>query len=196
MKFPSNLNYSFANVPECDIPRSSFLRKHTYKTTFDSGYLIPFYVDEALPGDTFNFHATLFARLATPLTPIMDNLYLDTFYFAVPLRIIWSNFKKFMGEKIHPSDSTSYLCPVVTAPAGGFQVGSLYDYMGLPVQVAGIQPTNFWARAYNLIYNEWFRDQNLQNSVTVDYGDGPDDPSNYILRRRGKRHDYFTSCLP
>ena len=194
---PSNLNYSFANVPECEIPRSSFLRKHTYKTTFDSGYLVPFYFDEVLPGDTFNFKATLFARLATPLTPIMDNLYLDTFYFYVPLRIIWSNFKKFMGEKTNPSDSTSYLCPVVTAPAsGGFTVGSLYDYFGLPTGVGGITPTNFLGRAYNLIYNEWFRDQNLQNSATVDLGDGPDDPSLYILRRRGKRHDYFTSCLP
>lgn len=195
--FPSNLNYSFANVPECEIPRSSFLRKQTYKTTFDSGYLVPFYFDEVLPGDTFNFKATLFARLATPLTPIMDNLYLDTFYFYVPLRIIWSNFKKFMGEKTNPSDSTSYLCPVVTAPAsGGFAVGSLYDYLGLPTGVGGITPTNFFGRAYNLIYNEWFRDQNLQNSATVDYGDGPDDPTLYILRRRGKRHDYFTSCLP
>ena len=117
MRPPSVMNHQYGLVPRADIPRSSFNRSHGYKTTFDSGYLIPFYCDEALPGDTFSLKASLFARLATPIVPIMDNMFMETFFFAVPLRLIWSNFKKFFGEQRNPSDSTDYLVPIATTPA-------------------------------------------------------------------------------
>lgn len=188
--------HQFSQIPRADIPRSSFNRSHGYKTTFDSGFLVPFYVDEGLPGDTFNCRATIFARLATPIVPFMDNLYLDTFYFAVPLRLLWHNWERFNGAQDNPDDSTDYLVPTVTSPTGGWSVGSLSDYFGLPTGVAGLEVNSLWHRAYNLIWNEWFRDENLQDSVDVPKGDGPDDNSKFTLLRRGKRHDYFTSCLP
>jgi len=193
--------HQFAMVPKAEIPRSQFNRQFTHKTTFDANYLIPVYVDEVLPGDTFNLRSTMFARMATPLYPIMDNLHLDSFFFFVPLRLLWNNFPKFMGEQDNPGDSTSYSIPVADSPAGGYAIGSLQDYMGLPTvgQVGGsdtVEHSQLWLRAYNLIWNQWFRDQNLQDSVVVDKDDGPDDPADYVLLKRGKRHDYFTSCLP
>ena len=196
MKMQSVMKHQFSQVPKAEIPRSSFDRSHGYKTTFDAGYLIPFFVDEALPGDTFNCRVTTFARMSTPLHPIMDNLYCDVHFFAVPLRLIWTNFPKFFGEQTNPGDSTSYLVPTIAAPVGGWTVGTLYDYMGVPTQVPSITHDNLHGRAYNLIWNQWYRDQNLQNSIVVDMGDGPDSNANYVLKRRGKRHDYFTSCLP
>ncbi|QCQ84835.1 major capsid protein [Blackfly microvirus SF02] len=188
--------HQFSQVPKADIPRSSFDRSHGHKTTFNAGYLVPVFVDEALPGDTFNLSMTVFARLATPLHPIMDNLFLDAFFFAVPLRLVWTNFPKFFGEQDNPTDSTSYLVPTITSPAGGYLNGSLSDYFGLPTQIAGVVHSALWHRAYNLIWNQWFRDQNLQTSVPKNMGDGPDNPADYVLLRRGKRHDYFTSALP
>jgi len=193
--------HQFTMVPKADIPRSSFDCQSTHKTTFDSGYLVPVYVDEVLPGDTFNLKMTAFARLATPLFPIMDNMTLDSFFFFVPNRLIWSNWQKFMGQQQNPGDSISYVVPHTTSPVGGYAIGSLQDYMGLPTvgQVAADKSVNhcsFWPRAYNLIWNEWFRDENLQDSEVVDTGDGPDSPANYVLLRRGKRKDYFTSALP
>lgn len=200
---PTVMKHDFSMVPKAEIPRSSFDRSHGYKTTFSSGYLVPFFVDEALPGDTFNVKATTFARMATPIVPIMDNLYCDTFFFAVPLRILWDNFKKFMGEQNNPGDSTSYLIPQVDPGAGGWADFSLADYFGIPTYVTasgGGANTNkhsaMWHRAYNKIWNAWFRDENLQNSVAENQGDGPDSASDYVLLKRGKRHDYFTSCLP
>jgi len=200
MKLQSPSSHQFSAVPKAEVQRSVFDRTHAYKTTFDAGYLIPFYVDEALPGDTFNFQGTLFARLATPIVPVMDNMYMDTFYFAVPQRLVWNNFQKFMGE-IEPADysgdETEYLVPRMESPAQtGWTVGSLADYFGLPVGVAGLSVNSLFFRAYNLIYNEWFRDQNLIDSVVVDRDDGPDSSSDYVVLRRAKRHDYFTSCLP
>jgi len=194
--------HQFAMIPRADIPRSRFDSQKAYKTTFDSGYLVPVYCDEVLPGDTFNLKMTAFARLATPLFPIMDNMYLDTFFFFVPNRLIWENWQKFMGERTpDPDSSIDYVVPITTSPAGGYAVGSLQDYMGLPTvgQIGGaatVEHCSFWPRAYNLIWNEWFRDENLQDGAVVDLGDGPDDPADYVLRRRGKRHDYFTSALP
>lgn len=196
MRVPSPSQHSFAQVPKAEIPRSSFDRSHGHKTTFDAGFLVPVFVDEALPGDTFNVSMTGFGRLATPLHPYMDNVYLNTFFFAVPLRLIWSNFERFMGEQDNPGASTDFLVPQMTSPGGGYAVGSIHDHLGLPVQQANIAHSALWHRAYNLIWNEWFRDQNLQNSVTVPLGDGPDTPGTYTLLRRGKRHDYFTSALP
>ncbi len=193
--------HRFAMIPQAEIPRASFDRQFAHKTTFDAGYLVPVYVDEVLPGDTFNLKMTAFARMATPIFPIMDNMYMDSFFFFVPNRLIWNNWQKFMGEQINPGDSISYVVPQQVSPAGGYAVGSLQDYMGLPTvgQVGAgntVSHCAFFTRAYNLIWNEWFRDENLQNSAVVDKGDGPDTVSNYTLKRRGKRHDYFTSALP
>ena len=198
-----NAQQHFSNVPSADIQRSRFDRSHAVKTTFDAGRLIPIFLDEVLPGDTFDLDSTCFTRLATPLRPIMDNLYMDLHFFFVPNRLVWDNWQKFMGEQIDPGDSTDYLVPQQVSPAAGYAIGSLQDYMGLPTvgQVTAGQTVShcaFWPRAYNLIWNEWFRDENLQDSAVVDRGDGPDASAstNYVLRRRGKRHDYFTSALP
>ena len=194
--------HQFAMIPRADIPRSKFDSQKSYKTTFDSGYLIPVYVDEVLPGDTINLQMTAFARLATPLFPIMDNMHLDSFFFFVPNRLVWENWQKFMGERYpDPDSSIDYAVPEMTSPAGGYAVNSLQDYMGLPTAGQVVAPNTvthcaFWTRAYNLIWNEWFRDQNLQDSAVVDIDDGPDSPADYVLLRRGKRHDYFTSALP
>ena len=192
----STMVHQFSQVPRADIPRSSFNRSHGYKTTLDAGYLVPVYVDEALPGDTFNMSMNIFGRLATPLHPFMDNMFMDVFFFAIPLRLIWNNFQKFMGEQDNPGDSTSFLVPQMVAPAGGYAEQSLSDYFGIPTKVAGFTHSSLFHRAYYLTWNQWFRDQNLQNSLTVDKGDGPDLPANYVLQKRGKRHDYFTSALP
>jgi len=194
-------SHSFAMVPKAEIPRSSFDTQYAHKTTFDGGYLVPIYCDEVLPGDMHNVKATMFARLATPLFPVMDNLHLDTFFFFVPNRLVWNNWVKFMGEQANPGDSISYVVPQITSTAGGYAVGSVFDHFGLPTagQITGSNTVTHNAlplRAYNLIYNEWFRDENLQNSVTVHKGDGPDTPSDYALVRRGKRKDYFTGALP
>ena len=190
----SSNQHLFSQIPRADIQRSSFNRSHGYKTTLDSGYLVPFFVDEVLPGDTFNLKATLFGRLATPVVPFMDNMYLETFFFFVPNRLVWDNWQKFNGEQKNPGDSTDFLIP--TLEAGKHEVGSIADYFGIPTGVNLDKINALPFRAYNLIYNEWFRDENLQDSLEVPTGDGPDPINKYNLVRRGKRHDYFTSCLP
>lgn len=192
----SVMKHSFSEVPKADIPRSTFQRDHGYKTTFDSGYIVPVFVDEALPGDTMNLSMTAFARLSTPLHPFMDNMFVDSFFFSVPMRLVWDNWQRFNGEQTDPGDSTDFLVPQMVAPVGGYANGSLSDYFGIPTQVAGLSHSSLWHRAYNLIWNEWFRDQNLQDSVVVDRDDGPDTVTDYKLLKRGKRHDYFTSALP
>lgn len=192
----SVMTHQFSRVPSASIPRSSFDRSHGHKTTFDAGWLIPIYVDEALPGDTFSCQLSAFARLATPIFPIMDNLVMDTHFFSVPVRLVWDNWQKFNGERRNPSDSIDYLVPQITVPAGGYGVNTLHDYMGLPTGVAGYSHSALWHRAYNLIFNEWYRDENMQESRPVRTDDGPDDPNDYLAMRRGKRHDYFTSALP
>lgn len=188
----------FARVPKANIPRSVFNRDHAHKTTFDGGQLIPIYVDEALPGDTFTLRMQAFARLATPLKPIMDNLHLETFFFSVPNRLLWDNWKRFNGEQTDPDDSTDYTIPQAVAASGvGHITGSLGDHMGIPVGIPDFTCSALPFRAFNLIFNEWFRDQNLQDSVPVPKDDGPDlVNTNYGIYRRGKRHDYFTSALP
>lgn len=189
------MQHLFSQVPKTDIPRSKFNRSHGLKTTFDAGYLVPILVDEVLPGDTFNLKATLFARVATLISPIMDNMYLDTFFFFVPERLVFENFQRMCGEQDNPEDSTDFIFPTITAPEGGFTVGSLADYFGLPTGVPNLEVRAEPFRAYNLIYNEWFRDENLQDSVPFTKADD-DKETNYKLLRRGKRHDYFTSALP
>jgi len=193
--------HKFSMVPRADIPRSVFNIQHTHKTTFDAGYLIPIYVDEVLPGDSFNLRMTAFARMSTPLFPIMDNLHLDTFFFFVPNRLVWDNWQKFMGEQANPGDSTSYMVPQVLSDVDGFPELSIYDYFGLPTkgQVAvgkTITASALPFRAYRLIWNEWFRDENLQPSLFTKTDDGPDTANLHYLVSRGKRHDYFTSALP
>lgn len=186
----------FSEIPRADIQRSSFDRSHGYKTTFDAGYLIPAFVDEVLPADTFILNTTAFSRLLSPLTvPVMDSMYFETFFFFVPSRLLWDNWQKFNGEQENPGDSTDYLIPTLPDNTK-FEVGSIGDYFGIPtgVNLSKINALPF--RAYNLIWNEWFRDENLQDSVNVEKGDGPDDIADYKLLRRGKRHDYFTSALP
>ena len=191
---PTTLSKDFSRSPKANIQRSVFNRDHGLKTTINGGYLYPIFYDEALPGDTFTMDANGFGRLATPINPFMDNLYVQTFFFSVPFRIIWTNWEKFMGEQINPGDSIDYSTPQIQGVTVAEE--TLFDYFGLPCGVANINFNNFAGRAYNTIWNEWFRDENLQNSLTVDLGDGPDTQSNYVLQKRGKKHDYFTSALP
>lgn len=197
MKSTVSPQEQFARIQGPELQRSTFDRSHGYKTTFDAGQLIPFFVDEALPGDTLNMRANIFGRLATPLKPVMDNMFIDIHFFSVPERLVWDNWKKFNGEQKNPADTTNFIMPTMTSPAiTGYAENSLADYMGLPTKVAGLEHRSDFMRAYNLIYNEWYRDENLQNSVVVDTDDGPDSPSDYVILPRGKRKDYFTSALP
>jgi len=192
----SVMSHKFSEVPQISVPRSKFNRSHGLKTTFDAGWLVPCYIDEALPGDTFNLNLTGFARLATPIYPIMDNMKMETFFFAVPHRLIWENWQKFCGEQTDPGDSIDYTIPIIN-DLNNANNETIYDYMGLPTKVAAVYEFSALPfRAYNLIWNEWFRDENLQDSVTVNKDDGPDTYADYEILRRGKRHDYFTSCLP
>ena len=195
----------FSQVPNVSIGRSKFNRSHVLKTTFDEGKLIPIFVDEVLPGDSFKLKVTTFTRMATPIFPVMDNLYLDTFFFFVPMRLIWDNFQKFMGEQENPGDSTDFLIPTYHANNTiAVDVGTLGDYFGLPT-VANVPFNILPFRAYWLIWNEWFRDENLQNSAPLFKGDAgkvweSDTAVNgfgpFDCAPRGKRYDYFTSCLP
>jgi hypothetical protein len=215
----SVMKHSFSQNPTIDCPRSKFDRSHGYKTTFDANWLIPFYWDAVLPGDTFNMRTQIFARMSTPLYPLLDNMSIDTHYFFVPNRIIWDNWRKFCGEQVDPGDSIDYVIPVIegtlasdadsvlTTNAGRKQ--ALMNYLGVP---DGLVPDNEIAnadgisalpfRAYMRIYSEWFRDQNLIDTPdpSMITNDGPDDMDTngegHILMRRGKRYDYFTSCLP
>lgn len=187
----------FSSIPSSTIQRSVFDRSHDYKTTLDAGFLIPFFVDEVLPGDTFKLRVNSFVRMNTLIAPFMDNVFMDTFFFFVPTRLVWDNWQKFCGEQKNPGDSTDFLIPILQQP-GTVQNGSIFDYMGIPTNVnLGNTPINSLPfRSYNLIYNEWFRDENLIDSIPVPTGDGPDPVSTFTLKRRGKRHDYFTSALP
>lgn len=188
--------HSFAKIPDVNIPRSQFDRSHTVKDTINFDYLTPIYVDEVIPGDTHNVTLNCFARLATQLVPIMDNLYIDFFFFFVPNRLVWENWEKFNGAQTNPGDTTDYTVPIMT-PGTAFSVGSIYDKFGLPTGVANIPVENTLPlRAYYKIWNDWFRDENLQNSLTVPTDNGPDVQGDFTLQKRGKRHDYFTSCLP
>lgn len=198
----------FSQVPNVTIGRSKFNRSHVLKTTFDEGKLIPIFVDEVLPGDSFKLKVTTFTRMATPIFPVMDNLYLETFFFFVPMRLVWDNFQKFMGEQENPGDSTDFLIPSLSADSTPFHIGTIGDYFGIP-SVSNLSVNALPWRAYWLIWNEWFRDENLQDSVPIYKGDsgkvwdlaGNNNPSVngfyfYQCAPRGKRYDYFTSCLP
>lgn len=193
--------HQFSMIPRAEIPRSGFRIQKAVKTAFDAGYLVPVLCEEILPGDTLNLQATFFARLATPIFPFMDNLHLDCFFFYVPNRLCWTNWVRMMGEQDNPDDTIDYIVPIIESPAGGHAVGSVYDHFGIP-GVGQIDPaetithSSLPLRMYNRIWNEWFRDENLQDSVPMHTGDTTDPATDYVLLRRGKRHDYFTSCLP
>lgn len=190
----------FSQVPSAEIQRSKFDRSHAYKTTFDAGFLVPVFVDEVLPGDTFSMSSTAFARLATPLKPFMDNVYLDTHFFFVPYRLVWDNWQKFCGERIDPDDDPNdYTVPTTPIDLDALLPTELAAYFGLPLRPGVNVEANVSAlpfRAYCLIWNEWYRDQNLQDSIVISRGDGPDDWNEFLPLQRGKRHDYFTSALP
>lgn len=212
--------HRFSDAPAMYMKRTKFDRSHVYKTTFDSGKLIPVFVDEVLPGDTTRMSVNYFARLATPIKPIMDNIYLDWFFFFVPNRLVWEHWQNFCFEQEDPDDSTDYVIPTVTAAGNSDNayIGSLWDYFGLPVNtsgnLSGISALPF--RGVYLIWNEWFRDENLQKSVKIQKGDtnevlnsarASEQPSwvftsgtnivpGLACPPRGKRHDYFTSALP
>lgn len=189
--------HSFAQIPSVNMARSSFDRSFTVKDTFDFDYLVPVFVDEIIPGDTCNLNVNTFIRLATQQVPIMDNMYVDFFFFFVPNRLVWTNWEKFCGAQEDPGDSTDFQIPTLTTTAvTGEAVGSLSDKFGIPTGVPGLEVNALPFRCYSLIWDCWFRDQNLQNSLTVSTDDGPDLPSEYALLKRGKRHDYFTSALP
>lgn len=186
----------FASIENPKIQRSKFDRSSSWKGDFNAGKLIPFFVDEALPGDTFSGNVNIFGRLNTPLKPIMDNIYVDIHFFSVPNRLVWDNWKRFMGERPDPDSSTDFLIPELDFLAAPIPAYSNPDYMGLPTNInglAGISALPF--RALKLIWNEWYRDQNIQNSLIIDTGDGPDLlADNLLLYPRGKRKDYFTSA--
>ena len=191
---PSTITKDFSRAPKANINRSIFNRSHGLKTTIDANYLYPIYFDNVMPGDTFQMNAHGFGRLATPIHPFIDNLKIQTYFFFVPYRLLWTNWQRFMGERDpNPDSSIDYLVPQIQSHT--VASGDLYDYFNVPVGVS-LDFNNWAGRAYNLIWNEWFRDENLQDSVTVDKDDGPDTASDYVLLKKGKTHDYFTSALP
>lgn len=207
MNVPNQKNRSvdthdFSMNPRSDVPRSMFPLSHGVKTAFNFSDLVPVLVEEVLPGDTWKCSIAVSARTAVPIVPLQDNWHLEFFSFFCPMRLVWPNARKFWGEQDNPGDSTSYTVPVCTSPNGGYAIGSLQDYMGLPTvgQVTAglnVQHNNLPCRCYNTIYDQWFRDENLQAAASsAVYNDGPDNPAGYVLLQRGKRFDYFTQALP
>jgi hypothetical protein len=194
----SDSGYRSSTVPDVKHARSVFNRSHSHKMTMNAGYLVPFLVDEVLPGDTHSLTPTFAGRLIAPLEkPIMDNLYIEWFAFFVPMRLVWDNAEKFFGERDNPDDSIDYMIPTVQIPQGGVLPNTLHDYFGLPLNPDNPITVNALPyRAHNLIYKDWFRDQNVIDSPTISTNDGPDIANNYSLFKRRKRRDYFTACLP
>lgn len=189
--------HQFSQTKTADIPRSSFDLSHGVKTTIEGGILYPILSLECLPGDTINCRASIFGRLATPIKPILDNIFLETFFFFVPYRQVWTNWVKFMGEQTNPGDSIDFSIPVISG-GSGIAENSIYDYFGIPL---GLVPStvpfsSLPFRCYAAIYDFWFRDENLIPSLNVPVGDGPDNVSVFSLQRRRKRRDYITSGLP
>ena len=187
--------HRFSQVPKANIQRSKFKRPSTHKLTMWVNDLVPVFLDEALPGDTFNMRMSTFCRTQPLKVPILDNLYMDIHFFAVPNRLLWNNWQRFMGEQDDPADSTDFNIPVVDL-SGGSSYHSIYDYMGIPpINTNNVNALPF--RAYNRIYNDWYRDENLCDEATRrEANDGPDGSGNYVIKHRNKRHDYFTSALP
>jgi hypothetical protein len=193
----SNNTMDFRKSPSVNVQRSRINLDETYTTTFDCDKIYPCYRKLLYPGDQFKIDTTAVLKLLSPLgKPVMDNLHLDFHWFAVPLRLLWDNWPAFMGDK-EPSDDTEYSIPQLTTPgASSYPVGSLWDYFGLPTDVTHLTVSALPFRAYNLIYNDWYRDQNLQDKIPCPTDDGPDSYTYYEPRTRNKFHDYFTGALP
>ena len=205
-----NTNSHFAlNPTRIDMSRSTFDRNSSVKTSFNVGDIVPFYVDEVLPGDTFDIDTSKVIRMPSLLTPIMDNLYLDTYYFFVPNRIVWQHWKELMGENNESAwiPTTEYEVPQITAPSGGWSIGTIADYMGVPTGVSGLSVNALPFRAYALICNEWFRDENLCDPLNIPLTDATvagvntgtfvtDVAKGGLPYKAAKYRDYFTSCLP
>jgi len=190
--------HSFSVVqPTVARERSTFDRPSRTITAIDGAFLYPILIDEVLPGDTFQLRANLMGWLATPLKPFLDNLIVSTFFFFVPNRLVWENWQKFQGEKINPGDVTTYTIPQMNI-AGDPEVGEglLADYMGIPTRAFTFDVSALPFRGYNLIWNEFFRDTNLQDSIVVDRDDADSTESDYVIKKRGRRKDYLTGCLP
>lgn len=205
-----NSEYNFAQNPQVGVSRSRFQRNSDNKTTFNTGELIPIYLDEVLPGDTHQIDLACVMRMATPIFPVMDNAFCDFYFFFVPNRLLWEHWKEFMGENKETAwtPKTEYSIPQVTAPAGGWAEGTLADYLGLPTKIEGISVNALPGRAYGLIYNEWFRNQNVTQPTLVEVTDattaGKNDGSNtndsaITLAKplkAAKVFDYYTGALP
>lgn len=186
----------FSRVPKIKLPRSVFPMGNTRMQTQDASYVVPICFKEVLPGDTWIMNLEEFGRMTTQLVPSMDNIYIKTYFFFDPYRLTWKNFTKQHGERENPDDHIDYVTPMIEAPKDGFTVGSIFDYMGVPTGVEGIKVSALPFRSYNRIINQYFRDENLQDSLTENTGDTDDLSTDYTLFRKAKPHDYFTSCLP
>ena len=204
-----NAESRFAQVPHAEIRRARFKRDFSNITTMNEGDLVPLYVDEVLPGDTISCNLNGLIRMSTPLYPVMDNCYLDTYAFFVPCRLLWEHWENLMGQNdsSYWAEKTEYSVPQTNAPSGGWNVGTIADYMGIPTGISGFTVNSLPFRAYARIWNEWFRDENLQQPVVQDTDDSNDNGSNggnqpFDAQQGGlplkvaKYHDYFTSCLP
>lgn len=204
-----NSESRFAQVPRAEIRRARFKRDFSNITTINEGELVPLYVDEVLPGDTISCDMNGLIRMSTPLYPVMDNCYLDTYAFFVPCRLLWEHWENLMGQNdsTYWAEKTEYSVPQTTAPSGGWNVGTIADYMGIPTGVANLKVNSMPFRAYARIWNEWFRDENLQQPVVQDIDDANNTGSNTgtqltdaqnggLPLKVAKYHDYFTSCLP
>lgn len=204
-----NVESHFSQLPKADIQRSRFDRSSSVKTTFNVGDIVPFYVDEVLPGDTFDIKTSKVVRMQSLVTPIMDNIYLDTYFFFVPNRLTWEHWQEFNGENTKSAwiPATEYQVPQITAPSGGWSIGTIADYMGIPTGVANLSVNALPFRAYALIMDGWFRDENLSDPLNIPVNDVTQtgsNGSNYISDvalggmpfKAAKYHDYFTSCLP
>lgn len=204
-----NSESRFAQVPRAEIRRARFKRDFSNITTINEGDLVPLYVDEVLPGDTISCDMNGLIRMSTPLYPVMDNCYLDTYAFFVPCRLLWEHWENLMGQNddSYWAEKTEYSVPQTTAPSGGWNVGTIADYMGIPTGVANLSVNSMPFRAYARIWNEWFRDENLQQPVVQDIDDANNTGSNTgteltdaqnggLPLKVAKMHDYFTSCLP
>ena len=204
-----NVESHFSQLPKADIQRSRFDRSSSVKTTFNVGDIVPFYVDEVLPGDTFDIKTSKVIRMQSLVTPVMDNIYLDTYFFFVPNRLTWEHWQQFNGENTESAwlPTTEYQVPQLTAPSGGWSIGTIADYMGIPTGVAGLSVNALPFRAYALIMDQWFRDENLTDPLNISVSDVTQtgsNGSNYISDvalggmpfKAAKYHDYFTSCLP
>lgn len=204
-----NTESHFSTLPRVDISRSTFDRPCSHKTSFNVGDVIPFYIDEVLPGDTFNVRTSKVVRMQSLITPIMDNIYLDTYFFFVPNRIVWSHWRELNGENTQSAwiPSVEYQVPQITAPAGGWSTGTIADYLGVPVGVDNLSVNALPFRAYAVVMQEWFRDENLTDPLNIPVDDATVagvNTGNYVTDvakggapfKAAKYHDYFTSCLP